>query len=816
MGLKLRAEGMIVGNTKIRGRSVVWASVMILAILAFAMVDTVIGFNQAGNVLPVGIQNQGIRITVSPQQASRHPRLLITAGELRDFKQKIEDNNPGHLGISYREYFSQLRKKADILVRNRWAAQLPVKFPSGNKAKKLGDNFSANLPLLALVYLLTGDSKYLDTAKMAMDKASRWDSWSKRYWPNPKMHGLDRDAITLGMSFSYDWVYNDITEEERARYGKAIIEKGIVPIYEASRSAEAFPFDHENAYYSFNHVIAALSALGIASIAVYGKDPVADHGLQEAVEKAHLFILKSGDRDGGYAEGLSYGEFAIRSVILLNDALKTSLGSDLMEEGDSNGWIKNSAYFMIYSMLPGFSGKLNFGDEAGQLFPPIAVVRATSKYSGEVAELSQWYLKNLIRMDRIPPSPFLFLYLNPYGKVADIGRIKNYRYFRDIGWVTFYSELGNPHALFFAFKSGNHRIGKYTNHVHYDNGHLVLFKQSHLLTDPGYRPAEFTEFFNPEWNIYAGGTFGHNSLIVDGYSQNERRGEIRSFFATSDYLHLSSESGDSYFGYQKSPYDPPDYTKKLLSSFNREIMLVSPRYIAVYDRVKTHSQPRNLALLFHGNRVNTRSRRSSYPDIEKATYRVSEDGFTIIPQDGQTRLEVKLIDRANKKIEVVTYPGATEYGQYVSVSTRSKVSEFENFCFMFPLSMVDQIPKVLSLKDSGFIGAKVIDRAMTDVVLVGDGSGITYEDMETDAHRIVVGRKEDHLIFYAFHDATYLKLKGAFLFMSDARVDASYRNDVITVATKKATRLKVYSAARRDLKEWVVEPGLRELDLAAP
>lgn len=94
----------------------------------------------------------------------------------------------------------------------------PVRGMSGMRMTGQGE-FSASAVALAMAYRLTGGRRFGEAVRDQMLAVSDWVDW------NPS-HYLDVAEMLMGMSIGYDWAYDVLTDGERVKIRRAMIEKG--------------------------------------------------------------------------------------------------------------------------------------------------------------------------------------------------------------------------------------------------------------------------------------------------------------------------------------------------------------------------------------------------------------------------------------------------------------------------------------------------------------------------------------------------------------------------------------------------------------
>src|SRR5215472_16346460 len=141
-----------------------------------------------------------------------HPRLIASDADFARLKQLIKTDAIA-AGI-----YTSLKKKADEILE-----QPPVVHPDVEPK----DNMLAvsrqcleRVYTLALVYRISEQVKYRDRALKELRSAASFTDWDP-------YHYLDDAEMTHAMAIGYDWLYRDMTPEDRTLIRTAIQEKGL-------------------------------------------------------------------------------------------------------------------------------------------------------------------------------------------------------------------------------------------------------------------------------------------------------------------------------------------------------------------------------------------------------------------------------------------------------------------------------------------------------------------------------------------------------------------------------------------------------------
>jgi hypothetical protein len=168
--------------------------------------------------------------------AAEHPRLILTP-------QKIE-----YLKSARETTHSQLWNPVVTLADNFCNEPIPQMVDAHNRWRYIGDT----MPVLGLVYLITGDSKYVESA----------ENWINALLEVPEWKGssnLGRSAWVTGCALLYDWLYNNLNKQTLARMRSRFQKEGAILVEDAAvwRSLS-------------NHLLIETTALGMIGLALDG------------------------------------------------------------------------------------------------------------------------------------------------------------------------------------------------------------------------------------------------------------------------------------------------------------------------------------------------------------------------------------------------------------------------------------------------------------------------------------------------------------------------------------------------------------------
>lgn len=463
---------------------------------------------------------------LKPELVGVHPRVYVTESELKDLRERAH--------TTHRALWQQT-------LRNVRALRTEPAPPPAQKRREQNDVGLA-IAEAAFVYKIEGDKKYLEAAKRFMDAAVSYDIWG--YANNKPNVDLAAGHLLYGLGWGYDLLYNDLSENDRARYRDKLIKQARV-------LADYFkPKPGRTVAYSQNHTFIPMAGLGVAAYALYGEAP-------EAAEWASLAraifdrVLATYSQDGYYYEGFEYWIFSTPWLVHYLDAHAHATGEDLY---DRPGFREMHNY-VAHSMLPTGQYVFDFGDifegsltraGQGEEYPRThpqgrfhtnynLLYRLAQRFhSGEAQGVADW----LKGFNQVNAEDFWSLvWYDPGIKAVPIDRQQTSHYFRDHD-VVFWRSDWTKNATAFAFKCGPSE-GHHTapllqqfpdwrlssGHAHPDANSFIIFARGQYLTgDTGYAGVPLTEH--------------HNTLLFGGKGQ-AKEGEGHDAFAAVPYERLN-------------------------------------------------------------------------------------------------------------------------------------------------------------------------------------------------------------------------------------------------------------------------------------
>ncbi|MEQ8779213.1 MAG: heparinase II/III family protein [Roseibium album] len=353
--------------------------------------------------------------------------------------------------------------------------------------------------VLFVASLLTANPVFRKRAVLEIKAVTRFSDW------NPS-HFLDVAEMAAAVSLGRVWFAGDMTALERAAVDEALAAFAIRPGREQFSRSEFWVDAHQN----WN--IVCCSGLILACTVAHG---VPEQERNELLELASSAIRSgfSGFRpDGGYLEGPSYWELALRYSVL---ATLFQPSIELPE-----GVLKSWKFSKSLTCPSGVS--VNYGDST--LRPKRSPFLGWLALKSGDADAAEWQRSAPGR-----PHPFDLVWPGPVVK-ATTCKTSHVVDFEDIGTVIRSSSKALPNAFVFL-KRGSNSV----NHAHLDLGSVLFeFGGQTFLCDLGREDYSREGYFGPDrFSYFRAKTKAHNTVSI-GDADQSKNARARSLFS---YMH---------------------------------------------------------------------------------------------------------------------------------------------------------------------------------------------------------------------------------------------------------------------------------------
>ena len=438
-----------------------------------------------------------------------------------------------------------------------------------------------------LLWIVTGEEKYLSRAKEFLLKATLWDPLGST--------GIDYNdeahfRLFRKLPAVYDQIRSELSSTEREqvlrhfqargrRNHELILEKGVAEL--KRNSVEREPSSHS---------VRFMPMTGLAALALWDDLPEA----REWWDFVYTWYLDSftpwGGDDGGWAEGTAYWRGVYEHAVF-QDALY-AMGDPVAY---NQPFWKNTGYFQVYFVQPYLA--TGFGDlsNAGQ-FNMEPGVKHFLEHLGKVTDNGHFLSWTGLYADNRPLPPELGMqdlyrvyptaaeywireYIasrEPAPDPEPLSGLPDARHFRGVGWVSMHSALGRPEEdIMLSFKSSPY--GSFS-HSHADQNSFILNAYGEQLAiNAGYREYHRSQMHK----YYTRQTLSKNNILINLRGQEVQdknaTGRIVRFGTGERFVWTTGEAAVAFNTLQPET----DSVQRAL----RDVVFVDKRYFLIRDHV---------------------------------------------------------------------------------------------------------------------------------------------------------------------------------------------------------------------------------------
>jgi hypothetical protein len=419
-----------------------------------------------------------------------HPRLLASSSDFDRLRTLVKsDPFAGKM-------FDAMKRQADAMRKQPPVVHVLIGPRLLDQSRRALDRVYT----LSMVYKLSGDRVYLDRAVQELRAAAAFADW------NPS-HFLDVAEMTHAFAIGYDWLYADLSPEDRATFRRAMVEKGLdeaIKIYKDRRW-------WTTAVHNWNQVCNGGITLG--ALAVADEEPErAEYIVKQSIESIPR-AMRSYAPEGGWAEGPGYWQYATVYNVYYLAGLESALGTDFGLSATPG--FAHAGDFRIYFQGP-TGHTFNYADAHEGSGAAPEMFWLARKFKQPVFAADE--LRHLRAGDR--PHALDLLWYTPEAPTPAAAGWPASRMFRGVDVAFLRSAWDDPNALWVAVKGGDNKA----NHSHLDLGSFVLEKGGvRWALDLGGDEYNMPGYFGKErFTYYRLRTDSHNLVVLDGASQDAK------------------------------------------------------------------------------------------------------------------------------------------------------------------------------------------------------------------------------------------------------------------------------------------------------
>jgi hypothetical protein len=328
-------------------------------------------------------------------------------------------------------------------------------------------------------------------------------------------HFLDVGEMTTALALGYDWLYAELKPETRRVIRTAILDKAL----KVGDDPKLPNTDWYHKEMNWNQV--CLGGLALGALAIADEEPVESAKMLEQVRANIIYGLRSYAPEGIYPEGPSYWGYGTTYQILLNESLKSALGSD-WGLSDSPGF-RSTANYLVEMTGPTLK-LFNYSDggEPASLEPALYAL-AWEQNRPDLLYFQDRILQEGLKKDSFHRDrffPLVAIFGKNFKKTSAPRIPLNWKGDGAQPLAVFRSDWKQD-ALFLAVKGGSASL----NHAHMDAGSFVLDRDGvRWASDLGMQDYFSLESKNVDlwnrkqksqrWDVFRIGPLSHNTLTI--------------------------------------------------------------------------------------------------------------------------------------------------------------------------------------------------------------------------------------------------------------------------------------------------------------
>ena len=486
-----------------------------------------------------------------------HPRILLLENEETEIHDAISKST------TLKSFHETIINRSDQMLREDPVERVLIGRRLLDKSRKA----LHRIFFLSYSYRMTGYEKYFSRAQHEMLAVAKFSDW------NPS-HFLDVAEMTTAMAIGYDWLFHDMSDENRKIIRDAIVEKGLEPSLNPNNNSWL------RATTNWNQVCNGGMVLG--ALAVMEHHPELAKNIIDRARETIALPLEDYEPNGAYPEGYSYWGYGTTYNILMINALERLYGPETNLPAFS-GFLQ-TGNFQLHMIAPS-TYCYNWGDcTFRSSLNPALFWFAQRNNDNSILWAEKRYLEmnGTSKLTGMNSLPVVLIWsrgidlddISQPEALSWTGEGKNPVHLMRTSW-------DDAEAIYLGFKAGSPSV----NHGHMDVGSFVMEQEgvrwAHDLGMQNYESLEslgmkiFGKSQDAErWTIFRLNTYSHNVLIIDDQQQR-----------VDGYAKIDKSSDDEAFMYAIS--DISTVYDGQLKKAVRGVGIVDGKYAVVRDEIET-------------------------------------------------------------------------------------------------------------------------------------------------------------------------------------------------------------------------------------
>lgn len=717
----------------------------------------------------------GLRFLVHSGNVSQHPRLYFSGADKARLVERTRDPRLAKVWEYIRATAKNSRASGAVAHGGDVFKLLDTEYllPSLLGYFDVLNRARSRIAYNAFASYLTDDAEARKTAKETLLAVSRWHRWEPPWFTAHGQHTYyPAGLLAVDVALGYDLLYEHLSEAERSKVRRALIEKQIIPTYKEYFLDNRAMADTSN---WISHTVggAMIAASAIAADVTPeesgGKFDLYVNGLLMKIE-AHM--AASYLPDGSYGEGISYQEFDSETLAPMINAVERNLGVDYW----NTTRIKDSLRYALYIRTDPLEASLDMGDT----HPPAGFGISPLIYRSK-DPVMRWYYS---KFDRPSLQHFIFFDDSVPPRAPDSAGMPDSAIFEDKGNAVFRTGWGEDSiAMLF-------RAGPNFNHHHADQGSFLIT----AFGEPLVTEAGWSDYYkDPYYATFFTQAVGHNTVLVDGNPESQIIPDTPQFKALNDYPRITDSVTSKFYDGVGS--DLASVYPARVQRYARRVVFMKPHYFVLYDDLKTRGRDARFNFLVH-----MPNRAAIKTDGSTAVYSGAKAAVAVrsfVPDDA-------LLSVNDGRIPYPTFSARTPaetppQPAYLDFGTARPANETQFLTTVVPAktsgAAADLIGKMFPITGENAKGVRVERGAETDFVIFRTGAATLMRRGEWSADASVLALTNHGFSFstFAAENARLVTNGKQLMFSAEtvASIAAKYDRDEINAVVNSKTGTKV-------------------------
>lgn len=484
-------------------------------------------------------------LTAAVCHGQTHPRLFLDAQGFGSLSEKIESDSAGYLKTLHKGIMEYADRAVEYKETLEYTLDASNKRLTGTTRRVMN-----LLPLCAYAYRMTSDRKYLEKAEGFLKGMCALPDW------NMPRHSLDATEFAYAVSLTYDWLWNELSEDLRRQVERAIMDYVLIPA-----DNDVWSLDFYSKAHNWNQV--CNGGIVCACLALDCNKELTERLIDKSVKSNAKALKKMYSPEGNYPEGPGYWSYGTSYQVVMMDALQTCLGHDFGLS--DHKCLRNTAKYKLWSNAP-CGRSFNYADNSPYAVSEMAMWYFAARYNDPSLLYNElWRIDAGCFFEKMARTRFLPLIMCFASKV-DLSNVQKPSESMYVGYgkapvAMIHTDWSfSETESYLGIKAGRASV----NHGHMDAGSFVFdadgVRWAYDMPVQSYAELESTlrkmgnSLFNMKqeslrWDVFRYGNLRHNTLTINGQKHKVDAGAtITSEIRAEDRMGVSMDLSPVFEG----------------------------------------------------------------------------------------------------------------------------------------------------------------------------------------------------------------------------------------------------------------------------